>query len=348
MSPEEIEKIPVHFILCTERTGSSLLSLILNLHPQILSPSEEPFALFFYKAYKDKVKWSEQELHRFIDEFWLMAEKSLGLLFTSKERLFDALAPHKDHLPYTLLVRLIYLQFIEPKPKDDIRLIVDKQIKYFFYLPELLRLFPDARFVVLVRDPLVNAQRKKLRKLNSGSSAIYLAALWKNTYRNFLYLKKHHKQTHVVTYENFVSEPEQTVKGICDFLGISFLPQMLQTEGFYEQLLEVRKDKISDAFYHHLRDFHSGLLRGIHSNTVKPDLQETDEALSDKITGMNEDLLKAFGYPAVTSTKARLSLDDRWQIFKAKLYRPLLIRYYLHIPLGIKLLIKRIRGVKPH
>ena len=52
LTRQQIERIPIHFILCTERTGSSLLSLMLNISPKVLSPSEEPFALFLYNKYK--------------------------------------------------------------------------------------------------------------------------------------------------------------------------------------------------------------------------------------------------------------------------------------------------------
>jgi hypothetical protein len=334
---------PIHFILCTERTGSSLLSLIMNLHPQVISPSEEPFALYFHKAYKNKTQWTEPEIHKFIDEFWLMAEKSLELFFTSKENLYNALVPHKNNLPYSLLVRLIYLQFIEPKPKEEVKLIVDKQIKYFFYLEQLVKLFPEAKFIVLVRDPRVNAQRKKLRNLNSGSSAIYLSAIWKNTYQNIYYLEKQARQVKVVKYEDLAFDPESTVKDICGFLGIAYLPQMIATQGMYKTFLEIQKDKIDVAHLDHLKDFHSGLFTEINTGKVSLKDDEMDERINGKIVRMTLPLLKKFGYETYSATAGTLNLNDRFQILKAYLYRPWLIRLYLHIPLAVKLMIKRLR-----
>lgn len=312
----------------------------------MLSPSEEPFALFFYEAYKNKTTWSDAELHRFIDEFWLIAEKSLELFFTSKEKLFKALQPHKAHLPYSLLVQLIYLQFIEPKPKEDVRLIVDKQIKYFFYLPQLLTVFPDSKFIVLTRDPRVNAQRKKLRNLNSGSDAIYLSALWRNTYGNVLYLKQQHKAVKIVRYEDLVSDPESTIRSVCDFLGISFMPAMLKTEGVYESFLSYQENKLEKQHVDHLKDFHSGLFMSINTDKVALRDNEIDETVNNKIITLTGPLLKELGYELNGSGEGILSLNDRFQIVKAYLYRPLLIRFYLHIPLSIKLMIKKIRKKK--
>ena len=312
----------------------------------MLSPSEEPFALFFYEAYKNKTSWSDAELHRFVDEFWLIAEKSLELFFTSKEKLFGALQPHKAHLPYSLLVKLIYLQFIEPKPKEEVRLIVDKQIKYFFYLPQLLRVFPDSRFIVLTRDPRVNAQRKKLRKLNSGSNAIYLSALWRNTYQNVLYLKQQRKAVKVIRYEDLVSNPEATIRSVCDFLGIPFIPEMLKTEGVYESFLSYQENKLEKQHVDHLKDFHSGLFTGINTDKVALQDHEIDETVNSKIIALTGPLLKELGYELDSKGKGKLSLNDRFQVVKAYLYRPWLIRFYLHIPLSIKLLIKKIRKKK--
>jgi hypothetical protein len=41
---QDIDKISLNFILSTGRTGSTLLSSMLNMHPNVISTSEEPFA----------------------------------------------------------------------------------------------------------------------------------------------------------------------------------------------------------------------------------------------------------------------------------------------------------------
>jgi len=335
--------LSTHFILCTERTGSSLLSLILNLHPQILSPSEEPFALYFYKSYKHKVVWTDKELQDFINEFWLIAEKSLELFFTSKENLLNALSPYKNNLPYDKLVNIIYQQFVEPKPKDKLSLIVDKQIKYFFYLKELIKLFPNSKFIILVLDPRVNAQRKKLRNLNAGTSAIYLSALWRNTYKNIYYLKKHERQIKIVKYEDLVANPESTIKGLCEFMDVPYTHIMLETEGMYEKFLEIQKNKINKEHVDYLKDFHSGLFTKINTEKISLKENEIDETVNNKIIHLCSDLLKEFKYDINSTGNGKLNVNDYLQILKAYLYRPLLIRMYLHIPLGIKLVIKKIR-----
>jgi len=340
---KKINTVQTHFLLSTERTGSSLLSLILNLHPSILYPSEEPFAIYFYKAYKNKIKWSDSEIRKFVDEFWLMSENNLNLFFITKENLYTVLIQHKKNLPYHFLIKIIYLQFIEPKPKQDIQLIVDKQLKYFFYPKQLISLFPEAKFIIIVRDPRVNAQRKKLRNLNSGSNAVYLTGIWNYTYKNIYYFKKHNKQLKIVKYEEFVSNPALIIEDICRFLDIPFMPEMLITKGVYESFLDLRKNKISDEELAHLKDFQSGLFTGINTDKIRLNENEIDEILNNKIIKITQSLLTEFGYEINSTKQTKLSLNDRLQLIKAYLYRPLLLKFYLQIPLSIKVLIKKIR-----
>ncbi len=334
-----------HFILCTERTGSSLCTLMMNLNSRIISPSEEPFALFFYKKYKNKIEWTEKEIRKFIDDFWLISEQKLNLFFVDKEILFTVLSAHRNKLPYQKLCTLIYLQFFEPKQKNEITVILDKQIKYFFYLKKLVKIYPESKFIILVRDPRVNAIRKKHRNLNAGKNYLYLAALWNNTYKNIEYLQSLNKEILIVKYEDFVSDPESIMKKCCAFIDVPFHIKMLDTEGVFGNFLEIQKQKISSQLYEHLKDFQSGLFQKVHTNKIHVKAHELDPKENDKIVKLTKPLLEKFNYNTSLISKKTVfyTLNDRWQITKAYLFRPLLIQLYLHIPLSIKLIIKRIR-----
>ncbi|MES2131773.1 MAG: sulfotransferase [Bacteroidota bacterium] len=331
--------------MCTERTGSSLLSLMFNLHNQVVCPSEEPFAIYFYEKYKHKKQWTDPELYKFVDEFWLMAEKSLDLFFTSKKNLYEQLVKYKADLNYKRLCDIIYLQFFEPKPKNEISIILDKQIKYFFYLKTLLKIFPESKFIILVRDPRVNAIRKKSRNLNAGQNPLYLAALWNNTYKNVAYLEQKHKSVFIVKYEDLVSDPETILKNACSFLEIPYSDNMLKTEGIYESFLNAQQDKVDQEHITYLKDFQSSLFGKVDKEKMHLQENEIDETLNNKIIKLTKPLLVKFNYAsASTNTNVGFTLNDRWQIFKSYLYRPSLIVFYLWIPLSIKLIIKKIRN----
>jgi hypothetical protein len=340
---EDIEKIPVHFILCTERTGSSLLSLMLNLNPKVVCTSEELFALYFYKKYGNKIRWTEKELRNYIDEFWLMAEQDIDLYFTSKDKFFNALLPYKDKLNYSSLIKLTYLHFIEPKSKEQVELIVDKQIKYLFHLPQICEIFPKAKFVILVRDVRDNVVAKSDRGLNISSNAVFLASLWNYTYANISYLEEQKKNLHFVRYEDLVTHPEKTVKTLCDFLGLDFDPGMLKTEGVFSTYLEQRRSYIDSAKYDRIKKFNDELSLEVNTNKIGVYKKKLDLPTESKLVSLNASLLVKFGYNMKVEPKG-LGLSDKCYRFLAFLYRPVLLNFYYHLPLSLKLFIKRLRS----
>ena len=320
---------------------------MLNLHPNIICPSEEPFALYFYNKYKHKTKWTNDELVNLVDEFWLMAEQSLELYFTSKQKLFNELVKYKDELNYKLLCDVIYMQFYEPKPKEDVNIIIDKQIKYFFCLKKILKIFPDAKFIILVRDPKVNAVSKKNRNLNIGKNPLYLAALWNNTYKNISYLESKHKSVLVIKYEDLVSDPSHVLKKICNYIGITYIDNLVDTEGVFETFLDLQKHKLSTEELNYLKDFHSSLFKKINQEKIHLQKNELDPELHDKIVKLTQPLLIKYNYPNTFLNSKKIvvfSLSDYWQIIISYFYRPILLLVYFRVPLFFKLKIKKIKN----
>ncbi len=81
-------------------------------------------------------------------------------------------------------------------------------------------LFPQARFVVVVRHPVVVA-------LSTQKWAGPLAGLgpllehWVHAHETFLADLAHVRNVHVVRYEQLVSDPGATLAGVGDFLGLA-------------------------------------------------------------------------------------------------------------------------------
>lgn len=107
-------------------------------------------------------------------------------------------------------------------------------------VPELLELFPDATFILILRDPrdVVNSfkgvrQRylsKSLRPprfVRSAAASIeelnrYLSAS--------LDAAKSDSRVLIVHYEDLVETPEKTVRKICEHTGLTFTPEMLELD----------------------------------------------------------------------------------------------------------------------
>jgi len=113
----------------------------------------------------------------------------------------------------------------------------EKSPNYYDSLQWLSREFPNARFVVIWRNP-ADICRSILRAAGTGSSFFAKRGI---THRALIgtrrlkseceALAKHGVSLHQVQYEEMITEPERVLSGICDFLQIPFDPQMASLEG---------------------------------------------------------------------------------------------------------------------
>lgn len=102
----------------------------------------------------------------------------------------------------------------------DRRLLLEKSPPNLVRTRFLQALFPDARFVVVVRHPVVVA-------LSTQKWAGPLAGLapllehWIRAHEAFLTDVEHLRNVHVVKYERLVDDPAGTLAGVAEFLGLS-------------------------------------------------------------------------------------------------------------------------------
>ena len=344
MTAEYLDDLPIHFILCTERTGSSLLSLMLNLHPNILSPSEEPFAIYFWRKYRNKTNWNEQDILEYVNSFYLIAEKNTDLYFSKKAVFLENLLEHKEILNFERIIKITYLHFIDIKDKHSITCIVDKQIKYFFHLDLLQQIFPSAKYVILTRDVRDNVVSKSNRKLNWNQHPLFLSALWNDTYNNIEHL--HSNKRLVITYESLISNSEMVLKDLCDWLRIQYHPEMIETEGVFDSLLEQKKNDLSANFLNRLKHFHSGLSQKPNSNKIGQYKNVLDSKIINEIESICGENLEKFGYETKNKGVRRSTVKMMYFTLLAKCYRRYLLTVYLNIPLWLKLKIKIFRSKK--
>lgn len=114
------------------------------------------------------------------------------------------------------------------------RVVMDKSLDSVHYADELMTLHPDMLFVNVVRDPRAQVASMN-RAIIHDFDSLLNAGTW---------LAAHQAADHVVArypdrvltirYEDFLSQQELTLKAVCGFLGIEFLPQMLDVAGSQE------------------------------------------------------------------------------------------------------------------
>jgi len=345
-TPKQLDEIQVHFILCTERTGSSLLANMLNMHPELIVPSEEPFALYFRKKYQHKTHWTEAEVIHFVDVFFALFERNVHLFYEDKNRFLASLLSHRSHLNYERLIKLCYLHFYAEaiKPKEEVKIILDKQMKYVFHQKELFQLFPNAKFIVWTRDVTTNIVAKQGRSIDFFQHPFYLANIWELTYKTCLTLPK---ASHIIVhFEDLLNNPTETLKTLNAYLGLNYVEAQKNHAGSFQRLIEHRKAKLSSTFVENIKNFHSGLLGNIDKRKLEQGKQSLPKEIQDLVRNKTNATRMALGYAQENNTERfSIALTLKWNFYRwlALLFRPWLWKSYRMLPLQMKLALRKMR-----
>lgn len=212
--------------MCSERSGSNLITKILNAHSNICGPNTKhvinPVArnLFRYEPIDIPENWLE--LLKDINEL-LNVNFSIWKSSFSVEKLAK-LAPNGD---IQTLIRNI---FYEEAHQHNKQYIFVKENHLYEFLPFLLFHFPESKYIYQVRDPRDMALSWRKSPPHPGG-VIQGARQWKKDQQQFLKnyneLKKKGRAA-FIKYENLISHPEKETKRLVEFLGLSFEPKMLE------------------------------------------------------------------------------------------------------------------------
>lgn len=141
---------------------------------------------------------------------------------------------------------------------------IEKTPQHVFLVDEILHSVPSAQFVEILRDPRdILASKKKRHQTSRAAAAenriralervydpFWDALEWRFAVRAGQQARAAHPdRIHTVRYEDLVQHPEATVQGICAFLGLDFVPQMLDVRWWNtaEGDRRARKGIVTDA-----------------------------------------------------------------------------------------------------
>ena len=219
-----LSRAPI-FIIGTERSGSNLLRLILNAHSRIAIP--HPPHIMRYLAHL-------QEHYGDLSDDRNMRQLVADILTLIDAHIFpweynldaDALVAAAPQRSSFGAVAAIYEHVREADGKARWG---NKSTFMVHYTAEVRSVYPDARFILLVRDPRDVAVSAR-KSVFSPCHPILSARLWAEQQMVGLSLVDSlpDETIHLLHYEALIGAPEQTVGALCDFLGEDFEPGMLQ------------------------------------------------------------------------------------------------------------------------
>jgi len=129
----------------------------------------------------------------------------------------------------TALVKMVFAQVERENPNKT---LVEKTPWHVMYLARLFHIFPDAKVILMKRDPraVVASMLRKFPFSHVGDCTRF----WIQTEQNALpYLDK----CLVVQYEEMHADPAGTLQNVCDFTGLRPVPEIVN--GSYDAELDI-------------------------------------------------------------------------------------------------------------
>jgi hypothetical protein len=212
------------FIIGTERSGSNLLRLILNSHPEIAVPHPPHIMAYFgpvEKYYGDLTR---------VENFRRLTRDVVahirGHIHPWNVPLDEA-ALLRDVSPPSLfgLYAALYGQYTNATGKKRWGC---KSTFMIHYVDRILAQYPDAQIIWLVRDPRDVALSSRESVFNPYHP-YFTARLWAEQQELGLRWEKALSPSNLlrIHYEHLISDPSATVERICQFIGATFEPRML-------------------------------------------------------------------------------------------------------------------------
>jgi hypothetical protein len=301
---QQLGDIQMAFITSRGRSGSTLLQSILNAHPNISAPIESKFILHLKSKYQYTINWDEKTVKQFVDD--LFTNRKIKLFWNmEKDNIINAFSVYEVN-SFADACKVVYIAFPQMSPKEEIKLLVDKNPAHSRFIPDLLEVFPNAKFIHLIRDPraTIRSQMKAFQK----KSIYHLAQLW------FFLNKKMAQQYEEskinstrVYYEKLVVNPKNVLKQLMEFLQLEFKEEMLES---HKSTRELAKNNSYLSLPHH-------------QNTSNPINQESLHKWKKALDAQELKIIHAICYQlgnelAYDIPEEQLNFQQRIRLFFAK------------------------------
>ena len=144
-----------------------------------------------------------------------------GMAFDPGE-IFDAIKDEKRNVH-----RVVWELLLRSGERHQARVVMDKSLDSIHYAAEMMDLFPEMLFLNVVRDPraqVASMNRAIIHDFDSTLNAMTWVAAHDAGQR---LIQAHPDRVLTIRYEDFLADQECVLRGICNFIGLEFLPQML-------------------------------------------------------------------------------------------------------------------------
>ncbi|MFX0132665.1 MAG: sulfotransferase [Candidatus Hodarchaeota archaeon] len=237
------------FIVGNSRSGNHLVSCILGNHPDVYTfPHEFHFFEELWSANdmdkmltrENKVKIAAKLLY--ISRCGYLKQKNIKKYYDEAKKM----NMNNINSSAGIFRELLYYETFNNEKKIP----CEHTPRNLFYIDEILNLYPEAKIIIMIRDPrdvLLSQKKKWKRRYLTSKKSIPLREAIRSfiNYHPFLIGKLWNSSIYVADrtydekkvlkqlFEDLVSEPFESVKKICEFLGLDFYEDMLDVPQMY-------------------------------------------------------------------------------------------------------------------
>lgn len=308
-SLEEIRSIPIFFIVGRGRSGTTLLSTILDSHPNVASAIESRFLLYLWKRYGKMKRWNKDMAEEFYND--LMVDSMVRKLWVFQDDFLETLKALPEQTSFQDLIKVVHLSRKSSFPKDKIKYIFDKNPFYSLQLDVLIKIFPDAKFYRLIRDPRdsVSSHNRKF-----SESTVFFSYMWDHFNKRIdQFSLQHPNRVFTQRFEDLILDKVSFFKVFEQFTGIASLAELEDKRIDFKNQIEAKYDK-------RLKSLHKESVNPLQASKIgeyKKNLSADQINIIDQICFPNAE---RYGYER-EGKPIRLSLSQHFTCFKKRLLR---------------------------
>lgn len=220
------------FLTGVYRTGSTLLSRMLDVHPELaVTHDNVHFMRYCYNKYNPLNRENVQQL---VNDIYNRINMRFKIVFSVNkvvEAVFGSKEPITYGLIYDKLMNELLLTGTEAKRWGE------KTNLAWSSIPHFLQMFPKGKTILIIRDP--RDVLYSFKKMTTAQWPDYLDAIFTSidalqTAKKFLKTLSE-SSFFLFKYEDFIANPEEYTKKLCMFIEVDFDPQMLNVHNYRDR-----------------------------------------------------------------------------------------------------------------
>ncbi len=218
----KLKDVKTNYIIGIGRSGTSLLMSLLGAHPNIHATPENYFSIFFSQAFQNKTCFSPHDIrlmHRFNIAFGkLQPYVAFNYVLNNESKLLK----NGFKGTYHELCNEIYRSFQHTTLQNtEVSAIIDKNPSNTLFINKLLKINPEAKFVLMIRDYRANILSRKESIHLFTADVAFNSFRWNYFTMKALRLKERFpEKVLLIRYEDLVNSTDETLQSIFSFLEV--------------------------------------------------------------------------------------------------------------------------------